>query len=125
MNYTQYLSLPAEEYRIDRELGGIPPQALSFNRAIELVANPSDPNAGKTPSEYEDTGYIDPYEGDPEWLESISPNHLDGTSLNGQGIPDFLTPYYIEFEEILGGHNFAGGIGMLDLVNREFDWGCG
>ncbi|AXR04432.1 hypothetical protein [Pseudoalteromonas piscicida] len=40
-------------------------------------------------------------------------------------IPDFLTPYYIEFEEILGGHNFAGGIGMLDLVNREFDWGCG
>ncbi|MGA4608505.1 hypothetical protein [Pseudoalteromonas maricaloris] len=125
MNYSQYLSLPAEEYQIYRELGGIPPEAVSFNRAIALVANPSDPNAGKTPSEYEDTGYIDPYEGDPEWLESVSPNHLGGTSLNGQGIPDFLTPYYIEFEEILGGHNFGGGIGMLDLVNREFDWSCG
>lgn len=38
-----------------------------------------------------------------------------------RGIPD-ITPYYIEFEEYLGGYNFGGGNGWLDFKDMKFDW---
>ncbi|MBN7768291.1 hypothetical protein KUV44_15700 [Marinobacter daepoensis] len=123
--YSPGLSLPPEEYGIYRDLGGIPTEELSYSRAILLKLNPEDPNAGTQPTDDAGTGYIDPYEDEPSWANTISPNHLGGTTFPAQGIPDFLTPYYIEFEEVFGGYNFGSGNAQLDIKNRNFDWSCG
>ena len=40
-----------------------------------------------------------------------------------QGIPEF-SPFYIEFEEVMGGCNFGGGNGQLDFRDMKFDWAC-
>lgn len=128
LEYSPRQSLPAEEYAVYQHLGGIPAEDLNYSRAISLKPNAEDPNAGKKPSEYEDTGYITPYENYPNipsWVETISANHLGGTTFANQAIPDFLTPFYIEFGEIFGGYNFGSGNAQLDIKDREFDWSCG
>lgn len=124
-SYSPYLGLPPEEYDVYRDLGGIPTEEINYNRAILLKSNPRDPNAGMQPTDNEGTSYINPFENEPDWVETISPNHLGGTTFSNQGIPDFLTPYYIEFEEIFGGYNFGSGNAQFDIKSRDFDWNCG
>ena len=41
-----------------------------------------------------------------------------------QGVPE-MTPFYVEFEEYLGGYNFGGGNAQLDFRDMRFDWACG
>lgn len=42
-----------------------------------------------------------------------------------QAVPHF-SPYYIGFEESLGGYNFGGGgNAQLDFKDMKFDWACG
>lgn len=122
--YSSSLNLPPEKYGIYRYLGGIPPEAIDFNRAIVLNANPNDPNAGKMPTD-DCADYVHPFENNLDWVETIGPNHLGGTAFPYQGIPDFLTPYYIEFDEMFGGYNFGSGNAQLDIKTRDFDWSCG
>jgi hypothetical protein len=41
-----------------------------------------------------------------------------------QSTPRF-SPFYIEFEEYMGGYNFGTGNCQLDFLNVELDWACG
>ncbi|MCV6339787.1 hypothetical protein OFL47_24995, partial [Pseudomonas aeruginosa] len=93
------------------------------------------PNAGVVPSEYGDGGYQLPHywlDGKIErdnyrehpWVEGHLPNHIGGTMRPVQGVPE-MSPFYVEFEEYLGGYNFGGGNAQLDFRDMRFDWACG
>ena len=41
-----------------------------------------------------------------------------------QAAPRF-SPFCVEFEEYLGGHNFGGGNCQFDFLNMQLDWACG
>ena len=41
-----------------------------------------------------------------------------------QATPHF-SPFYVEFEEYLGGYNFGGGNCQLDFLEMQLDWACG
>lgn len=91
-----------------------------------------DPNTGIAPHDNEENGYEDPYGTDETgsfcmkpWAERIYGRcHLGGTAFPVQAMPEGLTPYYIEFDEI-GDLNFGGGCAQLDLKTDVFDWACG
>ncbi|QBF32399.1 hypothetical protein [Thalassococcus sp. S3] len=96
-----------------------------------------DPNAGLGPRDtYDDepaeTGYVQPYyfEGGEltaeayrqhDWAADHKPNHIGGTMRPVQGVPT-MSPFYIGFEEYLGGYNFGTGNAQLDFKNMIFDW---
>ncbi|MDV3456472.1 hypothetical protein RZN05_05710 [Sphingomonas sp. HF-S4] len=113
-----------------------PAEPWSIHCPLRLIARADDPNAGLAPQETwgnEDAanGYRSPYYTAPDgewreqpWLKDHAPNHLGGTMRPIQGVPEF-SPYYIEFEEALGGYNFGGGNAQLDIRELEFDWACG
>lgn len=93
-----------------------------------------DPNAGKAPVELwgdrvEADGYVNPSTGGrglADWAEPLfAISHLGGTAFPVQGMPDGLTPWYLELEEI-SGLNFGGdGNAQIDLESDTFDWACG
>ena len=58
------------------------------------------------------------------WTEDHAPNHIGGTMEPVQATPKF-SPFYLEFDEYLGGFNFGGGNCQLDFLNLELDWACG
>ncbi|MCR1760511.1 hypothetical protein NAG17_19565, partial [Pseudomonas aeruginosa] len=58
------------------------------------------------------------------WVEGHLPNHIGGTMRPVQGVPE-MSPFYVEFEEYLGGYNFGGGNAQLDFRDMRFDWACG
>lgn len=98
--------------------------------AVWLLERP-DPNAGTAPVDpmhaQQTAGYTSPYTSDftlQPWVAGLAPCHLGGTSLPVQGLPDGLTPYYLEIEE-LPGLNFGGGSAQIDLESDAFDWACG
>lgn len=91
-----------------------------------------DPNAGKAPVEYgDDSDYTAPY--DPSthdyhpWVEPLElfVNHLGGTAFPVQGVPDGLTPYYLELVELPGMNLGGDGNCQIDLESGVFDWACG
>lgn len=111
------------------------------NRALRLLPRAQDPNAGKAPGESWDgapteSGY-QPFfywqDGKVEatnyrlhdWAKGHASDHLGGTMRPIQGIPGNFSPYYIGFEEHLGGFNFGSGNAQLDILNMKLDWACG
>ncbi|MFE3546984.1 hypothetical protein ACFXK0_28815 [Nocardia sp. NPDC059177] len=96
---------------------------------IWLAERTGDPNIGVPPVEYEtDTRYQDPLTEDSGWNPWAEPLfgrcHLGGTAFPVQALPEGLTAYYLEIEEIAG-MNFGGGNAQLDLESGIFDWACG
>lgn len=98
--------------------------------AVWLLERP-DLNAGWAPVDpmaaERTEGYTSPFESDftlQPWAEQLAPCHLGGTSFPVQSLPDGLTPFYLELEE-LDGLNFGGGTAQLDLESDAFDWACG
>lgn len=130
-------SAPIETSYILKQLGEVPANELTFNRALRWSARSSDPNAGKSPREgraAQETGYTSFFywqEGEiktenyriHDWAQGHQRNHIGGTMRPIQGVPEF-SPCYIGFEEELGGYNFGGGNAQLDILEMKFDWAC-
>ena len=130
--------LPAEEYGIYRDLGGIPAEELAWNRALRWSPIARDPNAGRAPVDpymHEPTDYEQPHRfvtdehgveqfEEAAWAADLPGYHIGGTMFPCQQVPRF-SPHYIEFGEELGGYNFGGGNAQLDFQDMKFDWACG
>lgn len=110
------------------------PEGLDQRCLLRWTSRPNDPNAGKEPSEFVDTGYQLPYYWENDvidsdnyrehtWVQGHQSNHIGGTMQPVQGIPD-MSPYYVEFGECFGGYNFGGGNAQLDFRDMKFDWAC-
>lgn len=85
-----------------------------------------DPNTGKQPNEQGEDGYVDLYEMDEEKAEALyAYSHIGGTALPVQGMPEGLTPYYVELEEFPGMNMGDAGNMQLDLKSDVVDWACG
>ena len=98
---------------------------------IQHVVRIDDPNVGKMldewPDEDDENAYIPMFstKGDALKLDRFhAKNHFGGTANPIQAMPEF-SPFYIEFEEMLGDANMGGGNGQIDLLNNNFDWACG
>jgi hypothetical protein len=97
---------------------------------IWLIPRP-DRNAGRTPRESwaepdGTNGYVNPWDGGglADWAEPLFGRcHLGGTAFPVQAMPEGLTPWYLELEEIAG-VNFGGGNAQIDLDSEVFDWAC-
>ncbi|MCT5734192.1 hypothetical protein LZM21_00555 [Pseudomonas aeruginosa] len=124
-----------DDYYLLRALGGRPAAGHQQRYPLRWTARAQDPNAGVVPSEYGDGGYQLPHywlDGKIErdnyrehpWVEGHLPNHIGGTMRPVQGVPE-MSPFYVEFEEYLGGYNFGGGNAQLDFRDMRFDWACG
>lgn len=93
----------------------------------------ADPNAGKAPvelwgDEVGPDGYVNPSTGNglADWAEPLfAMSHLGGTAFPIQAMPDGLTPWYLELEEISGLNFGGGGNAQFDLESDTFDWACG
>ena len=118
-----------------RKMGTIPEQSLAFNLAISCKPRAFDPNAGISPTERNNTEYqsIRYFSKDAEgkskcethqWHSAYQPDHLGGSMVPFQSIPDGMSPFYIEFEEYFGGYNFGTGNAWLDFKNMKFDFSC-
>lgn len=93
-----------------------------------------DPNAGLVPQDLfsgdEPVGkFTNPWTEDDTlhpWAEAaFGVSHLGGTSFPVQELPEGLTAFYLELEE-MGGLNFGGdGSAQIDLQSDTFDWACG
>jgi hypothetical protein len=124
---------------LERVFGGRPGPGHAWNRELKITPRRRDPNAGKAPMQ----GLWDPapsgyspyfYRTDDlastesyrvhEWAEDHEQNHIGGTMRPMQSIPS-LSPYYIGFEEYLGGYNFGGGNAQLDFRDMKLEWDCG
>lgn len=96
---------------------------------LQLVARENDPNAGKMPTENDNTEYIPMYsdKGEALGLERFwGKQHFGGTSSPCQVEPDGFTPFYLEFDESMGNPNFGGdGVAQLDLLRNVLVWQCG
>jgi hypothetical protein len=87
-----------------------------------------DPNAGLAPTERADTGYLAPFDVATldwhPWAQALAPcSHLGGTAFPCQLVPEGLTPYYLELDQ-LPGLNFGNGNAQIDLESDTFDWAC-
>jgi hypothetical protein len=134
--YSPSLNMPPEEYAVFRVLAQIPDADLKFNRALTWTARAVDPNAGVAPREYDDeSGYQMHYYWlddkietanyrEHDWAKDHGAYHIGGTMRPIQAMPEF-SPYYVEFDEAMGGYNFGGGNAQLDFKDMKFDWACG
>jgi hypothetical protein len=119
--------------------GCVPEARLDWSRGLRWSPRANDPNAGKPPQDPftgdKAAGYQQPYyyEGGAismenyrkqAWTEDHAPNHIGGTMQPVQGTPR-CSPFYVEFEEYLGGYNFGGGNAQLDFLNMKLEWACG
>lgn len=127
------------DMRVVQDMFGTEPaQDLIENRALSWTPRAHDPNAGRKPYDeflHEPTDYIQPffvlYDPNGEesyeshsWTEGHALNHIGGTMRSSQQTPDF-SPYYVEFDEELGGFNFGGGNAQFDFLNFKLEWACG
>ena len=106
--------------------------------ALHWTPRACDPNAGRTPTdpyEHAPTDYEQPFyfeiddtgqevAKDHRWVEGHAANHIGGTMKPVQSVPAF-SPFYVEFEEEMGGYNFGGGNAQLDIRDMKFGWACG
>lgn len=116
------------------------PDPLRLHLPLTLTIR-SDANAGLAPRETDDDrsadgGYRAHYywvddviEPDNyrvhDWAKDHRANHLGGTMRPIQSVPEGFSPFYVGFEEHLGGYNFGGGNAQLDFTAMRFDWACG
>ncbi|MFH5211090.1 hypothetical protein ACHIPZ_23180 [Antrihabitans sp. NCIMB 15449] len=99
---------------------------------VEVWIRPRDwdVNVGIAPSEsWTEDAYVDRFDSTDEAFAagaeaSYDLSHLGGTTNCVQAVPQELTPYYLELEEI-SGTNFGGGNCQIDLESGVFDWACG
>ncbi|MEJ7651459.1 MAG: hypothetical protein WKF57_20810 [Nakamurella sp.] len=102
------------------------PESEAPDDSVWLVER-ADPNAGRTPREDDSPDYQSRYTADFELRPWATPlfgrSHLGGTTFHVQYLPEALTPYYLELEEI-GGLNFGTGNAQIDLESGVFDWAC-
>jgi hypothetical protein len=136
-----WLSIFPDEESLDKYPLGPPagkayPPGLQFNRALQWTPRAMDPNAGVPPREYdEDGGYqmhyywLDDkieseYYREHEWAKGHDDYHIGGTMRPIQAMPQF-SPFYVGFDEAMGGYNFGGGSAQLDFKDMKFDWACG
>jgi hypothetical protein len=118
---------------------GIPDARLDWSRALRWSPRANDPNAGKAPEDAfatkKTSGYQQPYyyEGgvaeaanyrQHAWTAGHARDHIGGTMQPVQTTPRF-SPFYVEFDEYLGGYNFGGGNCQLDFLDMKLDWACG
>jgi len=113
-----------------------------IHRPLRATERAEDPNAGLAPEEdYSDEPTASGYAsflynaagpGEPvdfqehEWARGFASScHVGGTMMPCQAIPDDFSPFYVEFEEGMGGYNFGGGNAQLDFGGMRFDWACG
>jgi hypothetical protein len=114
--------------------GRVPEARLDWSRGLRWSPRANDPNAGKAPQDPftgdKTAGYQQPYDREGEnfrehaWSAEHAPNHIGGTMKPVQRTPRF-SPFYIEFEEYLGGYNFGTGNCQLDFLDMKLDWACG
>lgn len=129
----------AEDLFLYKTFGTVPEARLDWSRALQWRPRENDPNAGKAPedpfSSEEVSGYQQPhyYEGGVvkaenyrkhSWAADHLLNHIGGTMQPVQATPKF-SPFYVEFEEYLGGYNFGTRNCQLDFLNMQLDWACG
>ena len=98
-------------------------------RRVWLVER-DDPNAGEAPVEARGERYLQPFNTETSrfepWAEALFGRcHLGGTAFPVQGMPDGLTPTYLELGEISGLNLGGGGTLQIDLSSETFDWACG
>jgi hypothetical protein len=136
---SQVGSSEAQRHYLFKVLGGAPDARLDWNRALRWSARAADPNAGKAPQDpftgNKSAGYQQPYYYESgtvsaanfrkhDWTADHARNHIGGTMQPVQATPRF-SPFYVGFEEYLGGYNFGSGNCQLDLLNMKLDWACG
>ena len=129
----------AQSHYLFKILGGVPDARLDWSRGLRWSERAADPNAGKAPQDPftgdKSAGYQQPYyyEGGQiksenyrkhAWTADHAQNHIGGTMQPIQVTPRF-SPFYVEFEEYLGGYNFGTGNCQLDFLNMKLDWACG
>ncbi|WP_284945102.1 hypothetical protein [Acidisoma cladoniae] len=114
-----------------------PPGDLAHDVALRWTLRAHDPNAGLAPpagwSESTHAGYQSIWSRDASgqvelesWAQGQAPNHIGGTMQPVQAHPEpGFSPFYVEFEEAMGGFNFGGGTAQLDLDQMRLDWACG
>jgi hypothetical protein len=136
---SQVSSSDAQRHYLFKILGGVPDARLDWSRALRWSARAADPNAGHAPQDPftgdKSAGYQQPYyyEGGEiksenyrqhAWTADHARDHIGGTMQPVQVTPRF-SPFYVEFEEYLGGYNFGTGNCQLDFLNMKLDWACG
>ncbi len=124
---------------ICKTLGGTPEPRPDWSRALRWAPRTADPNAGQAPQDpfraEKTSNYQQPYyyEGGVikaenyrkhGWTADHLADHIGGTMQPVQATPRF-SPFYVEFEEYIGGHNFGGGNCQFDFLNMQLDWACG
>jgi hypothetical protein len=129
----------AQRHYLFKVLGGVPEPRLDWSRALRWAPRAVDPNAGKAPEDFftgpKTSGYQQPFyfeegaDGKKEyrthpWTKDHERDHIGGTMQPVQGTPRF-SPFYVEFNEYLGGYNFGTGNCQLDFLNMQLDWACG
>ncbi len=97
---------------------------------IQLKERTNDPNVGKVLCSDEDNSdYIPMFSEKGEELslsDLFGKPHFGGTCEPGQMEPDGYSPFYIEFDDKLGGGNLGGdGTAQIDLLNDQLSWACG
>jgi hypothetical protein len=132
-------SSDAQRHYLFKVLGGVPEERLDWSRSLRWTPRAADPNAGMPPQDPftgdKSAGYQQPYyyEGGQiksdnyrkhAWTADHAHDHIGGTMQPIQVTPRF-SPFYVGFEEYLGGYNFGGGNCQLDFLNMKLDWACG
>ncbi len=111
-----------------------PNAGLYLNRSLSWSPRKQDPNAGVAVNDadgrYQEHFFWLDNVVDADhyrlhgWAQDHLDNHIGGTMRPVQAEPDF-SPFYVEFEESMGGYNFGGGNAQLDFKDMAFDWACG
>lgn len=115
--------------------GGADPAPVAVHK-VWSTPRDWDVNAGIAPVEWysdasksPDNHYQDWYHGPEEFTrvarEFATRTHLGGTCFPVQSLPEGLTPYYLELQEISGLNFGGGGVAQIDLESGVFDWACG
>lgn len=127
---------PAPDLRNDQEKADTPygPHAWQDYSPYEPIqtcqwlwlVERNDPNTGLTPNEKGEEGYVNQWQLPKElWDELAGYSHFGGTTFCVQGMPEGLTPFYLEVEEVPGANFGDSGNAQLDLKSGVFDWACG
>lgn len=125
--------------RADLRRPGTGPAEPELCNAWDHYAPPSevwlvprdDPNAGLAPQDLKGRaapdGYTHPLDASSHylpWAQAVQGlSHLGGTAFPVQTLPEGLTPWYLELEQIVG-LNFGFGCAQIDLESDTFDWAC-
>ncbi|MGU3494021.1 hypothetical protein ACLBXM_08265 [Xanthobacteraceae bacterium A53D] len=115
------------EYRLHRIAGRVPTDPWDILE-LRVTQVSDDPNAGKTPIEFDGPRNVDRYVPpfDEPWEKlgvtlAYDDLQFGGTILTGGGIY-VSSPFFIAFEETMGQPNMAGHMAQLDLLTGLIDY---